>query len=251
MNKQLWTAGFEGERILKVLVIPDVHLKPWMFDRAEEILGVNVAERAVCLMDLADDWGCEDDLDLYDETFDRAVAFQKLFPDTLWCYGNHDLSYVWQRYETGFSEAAIMTVNRRLTELRQTLPHSSQMAYIHRIDNVLFMHGGLTEDFVLRNVPDNARGDIDSTVLRLNCLGRGEMWQEDSPVWFRPQENIEAMHREDEFMQVVGHTPVQRIERDRNVISCDVFSTWPTGEPYGNEEFLLIDTETRDFIGVK
>ena len=64
MNKQLWTAGFEGERILKVLVIPDVHLKPWMFDRAEEILGVNVAERAVCLMDLADDWGCEDDLDL-------------------------------------------------------------------------------------------------------------------------------------------------------------------------------------------
>ena len=168
MNKQLWTAGFEGERILKVLVIPDVHLKPWMFDRAEEILGVNVAERAVCLMDLADDWGCEDDLDLYDETFDRAVAFQKLFPDTLWCYGNHDLSYVWQRYETGFSEAAIMTVNRRLTELRQTLAHSSQMAYIHRIDNVLFCHGGLTDEFVRQYVPAKYYNNIDAVIETIN-----------------------------------------------------------------------------------
>jgi hypothetical protein len=59
------------------------------------------------------------------------------------------------------------------------------------------------------------------------------------------------MFGEGEYLQVVGHTPVERIYRDRNVISCDVFSTWPTGEPYGNEEFLLIDTETWEYIGIK
>ena len=41
---------------MKVLVIPDVHLKPWMFDRASELLESGKAERAVCLMDIADDW---------------------------------------------------------------------------------------------------------------------------------------------------------------------------------------------------
>ena len=41
---------------MKVLVIPDVHLKPWMFERAEEIMKKKMAERAVCLMDIPDDW---------------------------------------------------------------------------------------------------------------------------------------------------------------------------------------------------
>ena len=41
---------------MKALVIPDVHLKPWLFDRASEILNIKTADRAVCLMDIADDW---------------------------------------------------------------------------------------------------------------------------------------------------------------------------------------------------
>ncbi len=44
---------------MKVLVIPDVHLKPWMFERAEEIMKKGMAERAVCLMDIPDDWNQE------------------------------------------------------------------------------------------------------------------------------------------------------------------------------------------------
>ena len=41
---------------MKVLVIPDVHLKPWMFERADKIMEQGAAERAVCLMDIPDDW---------------------------------------------------------------------------------------------------------------------------------------------------------------------------------------------------
>lgn len=40
---------------MRVLVIPDIHLKTWIFD--------------------------------------RAIAFAVGHPDTLWCYGNHDVSY--------------------------------------------------------------------------------------------------------------------------------------------------------------
>ena len=44
---------------MKVLVIPDIHLKTWIFDRAEKILKDGKADRAVCLMDIPDDWNME------------------------------------------------------------------------------------------------------------------------------------------------------------------------------------------------
>ena len=71
---------------MKVLVIPDVHLKPWLFDRASEILNMKKADRAVCLMDIADDWNKQFQTELYRETYDRAVKFAQDHPDTLWCY---------------------------------------------------------------------------------------------------------------------------------------------------------------------
>lgn len=33
---------------MRVLVIPDIHLKPWIFDRTEKILRDGKADRAVC-----------------------------------------------------------------------------------------------------------------------------------------------------------------------------------------------------------
>ena len=80
---------------MKILVIPDVHLKPFMFDQAAQLLKKGEADRAVCLMDIADDWGKQYEIYLYVQTYDAAIRFAKEFPDTLWCYGNHDLSYPW------------------------------------------------------------------------------------------------------------------------------------------------------------
>jgi hypothetical protein len=59
------------------------------------------------------------------------------------------------------------------------------------------------------------------------------------------------MYKETELLQVVGHTPVMQIDRQGNVMSCDLFSTYRTGDPIGTQEFLLIDTETWDYKGVK
>ena len=87
---------------MKVLVIPDVHLKSWMFDRAEEVLKKEHIDCEVCLMDLADDWGHDSDIEAYRETYDRAIAFARQHPMSLWCYGNHDVSYMWQLQESGY-----------------------------------------------------------------------------------------------------------------------------------------------------
>ena len=237
---------------MKVLVIPDIHLKPWIFEAADRILREVPADRAVCLMDIADDWDHEFDLELYRGTYDAAIRFAKDHPDTLWCWGNHDLSYVWQEPESGYSMLAGSLVRQKLRELEQTLPDRGQMAYVHRIDEVLFLHGGLTEVFVEDYVPAKVRQkkDADAVVSAINALGHDELWKDISPIWHRPQYSYMKLWQPDDLLQVVGHTPVDRIEKAGSVISCDVFSTYHNGRPIGTQEFLLVDTEAGEFSGI-
>ena len=125
---------------MKVLVIPDVHLKPHMFRQAAAIMNTRAADRAVCLMDIPDDWDREYDIALYEETYDEAIRFAARFPDTAWCYGNHDLSYFWHCLESGYSSMASATVQRKLLELRRTVPEDHPIQFVQKIDNVLFSH---------------------------------------------------------------------------------------------------------------
>lgn len=123
---------------MRVLVIPDCHLKPWMFEDATAIMNSGKADNAVCLMDIPDDFG-KDDPDLYKKAYDAAIRFAERFPQSLWCYGNHDLSYVWNKPETGFNPAVRMLVREKLEELERTLSSPSQLAYIHPIKNSRFL----------------------------------------------------------------------------------------------------------------
>lgn len=231
---------------MKVLVIPDVHLKPRMFDRAAEILARGNASQAVCLMDLPDDWSQERNTALYEETFERAMEFHREYPGTLWCWGNHDLSYLWNEMESGFSFSARSTVLGCLERFRKTVP-SKQLQYIHRIDDILFLHGGLTEDFVRRFVCGRRYDEIDTVLEKINRLARYEMWDNSSPIWYRPQLSRVRMYKPRKLLQVVGHTPVREVCRDRNILSCDTFSTNRDGTAFGSQKFTLIDTVSRNW----
>lgn len=236
---------------MKILVIPDIHLKPWIFDRAAELMRHAAADKAVCLMDIPDDWHQEKNIDLYIQTFDSAISFQRAFPDTLWCYGNHDLSYVWNQTESGYSYFAHRTVYKKLKELWAEIKDKRHIAYVHRIDNVLFMHGGLTNSYVMEFASDLDYEDTDAILKRINGFGCIEMWYDASPIWCRPQYYTAQMYRQNDMLQIVGHTPVEQITRYRNMVSCDVFSTYRDGRPIGTQEFLLIDTKTWDYEGIK
>jgi len=235
---------------MKVLVIPDVHLKPVMFHRASVLMKQGVADRAVCLMDIPDDWNQEYNVSLYEETYDEAIRFAKEYPETLWCYGNHDLSYIWYRLETGFSRMAYMPVNRKLHELEKTLSENNPIQYVQRIDDVIFCHGGLLDFFVRENVPESKYDDIDAVLDCINELGENEIWNDASPIWLRPQYSNLQMYKQQKLLQVVGHTPVDAITRKDNIISCDVFSTYSDGRPIGTREFLLLDTVTWEYSGI-
>ncbi len=234
---------------MKVLVIPDIHLKPWMFRRASELMKENIAEKAVCLMDIADDWKQQWNLDLYIQSYDTAISFARDYPDTLWCYGNHDVCYPWNQRETGYSRIAARTVSEKLRVLRETLPDAGQLAFIHRIDNVIFLHGGLPDFFVREYIKASYYHDIDKVIETINTFDWQQLWHEDSPIWYRPQIYKGRMYKPRKLLQVVGHTPVKKIYREKNVVSCDVFSTDEEGKAIGTQEFLLIDSVTWKFEG--
>ncbi|MGN0424017.1 MAG: metallophosphoesterase [Acetatifactor sp.] len=236
---------------MKVLVIPDVHLKPWMFTRADILLRKKVAEQAVCLMDIPDDWGKEYDIERYEQTYDEAIRFAKEYPQTRWCYGNHDLCYWWNERESGFSSMAAGTVQRKLLELRRVVPEDNPICYVQRIDDVLFSHGGVLDYFVRESVSSKNYHDVDAVVDTINGLGRASMWNDASPIWLRPQYGNMRLYKPRRLLQVVGHTPMEKLERKKNLISCDVFSTYRDGSPIGTQEFLLLDTKTWEYSGVK
>lgn len=232
---------------MNVLVIPDVHLKPEMFKQASVLMKSQDIDRCVCLMDIPDDWNKQFNISLYEETFKAAIKFQKDHPDTLWCWGNHDLSYVWGMSESGYSKVAEYTVRKYIDKLLDIVP-DDQIEYIHHIDDVLFMHGGLSALFVKTHLEDlGLYDDVDTIISWINSLGPEYMWTNASPIWYRPQLDFRALYKQDTLLQVVGHTPVRKVNTDtvRNFISCDVFSTESNGTRYGEEKFPVIDTKRK------
>lgn len=236
---------------MKVLVIPDIHLKKHMFKQATVLMKHGIADCAVCLMDIPDDWNKEYDVSLYEETYDAAIKFAKDFPDTLWCFGNHDLSYVWHQLESGYSSMASYIVQKKIIELKEVVSKNASVQYVQKIDNVLFSHGGVLNYFVEEHVPKSKYHNVDTVVDIINILGKYEMWNDASPIWLRPQGTRMRMYKPRKLLQVVGHTPMKQITKENNVISCDVFSTYRDGTPIGTEEFLLLDTKTWEYCGIK
>ncbi|MBO7335089.1 MAG: metallophosphoesterase [Lachnospiraceae bacterium] len=231
---------------MKILVIPDVHLKPWIFDKAEAALISGAADSAVCLMDISDDWNMEYNTDLYEETYKRALKFSKDFESTRWCYGNHDVCYAWGQLESGYSVYAEATVCKMLYELEAELLWNKRLAFVQRIDNVIFSHAGLKAGFVKEIVKKHKEyaDDIDTVISFINTLNRERLWANDSPLWYRPQMNNKDVWVREPFIQVVGHTPVEEIYEDKRVISTDVFSTYRDGRQIGESAFLIIDSKT-------
>ena len=234
---------------MKVLIIPDIHLHHKMFDRADEILKFGQADRAVQLGDLVDDWGQQFNLPLYTKTLKRATQFHKDHPDTLWCMGNHDLTYFYPNSgmrESGHSKFAEGEVSVWLREMERAGAKSQIM---HIVDNVIFTHAGLTEDWMKRRFErvgyKNFLPPERGLLHIVNHASLRELWQEDSPIWARPQ--IDNYKMWGDKFQVVGHTPTSTITESNNVLSTDAFSTRQDGSPIGVERFVIVDTESTDW----
>lgn len=233
----------------KVLVIPDIHLKPVMFDKAEKYLSSGEADFAIQMGDMVDDWGEEFNISLYDRTLMRAIKFQKDHPNTLWVMGNHDYGY-WHPdmgvKESGHSK---FQEGNTLSLLQELERQGGEQKIMHVVDNVIFTHAGLTETWVKRQklLIEAGWGDFETAdLLRLvNFAAPAELWLEESPIWARPQVDEYDMYPAK--LQVVGHTPMKTPTERWGVLSTDVFSTYRNGAPYGDQQFVIVDTQTGEW----
>ena len=224
----------------KVFVIPDVHLKNWMFEETRNLLKTTPCDKIVLLGDLVDDWSQQSNLKLYKKTLDEAASFMKDH-DVLLCYGNHDMSYKWEIEEAGYSDLARDTVLYGLNKIENCVS-PERIAFVHRIDNTVFSHAGILEEFAGEYLSD-LNMDIDDAIAEINEMDSDGLWNDISPIWCRPQDyhsGIELFHSE--LFQVVGHTPVPEPLKQENLLTLDTFSTDPDGRPIGDERFVIVDT---------
>lgn len=132
----------------------------------------------------------------------------------------------------------------KLEELENSLKSPVQINIMHRIDNVLFSHGGLTADFLGWLNKDLLDADIEEVIAAVNDAPHDYLWNDESPLWFRPQYETREIFRADIYKQVVGHTPVEKIFEKDGIISTDVFSTYRDGRQIGESAMMVIDSET-------
>ena len=230
---------------MNVFVIPDIHLKPWIVEKASKLIEDGCYEKIVMLGDFVDDWYQQRNLELYSETLAAITRFLKRYGDDVYiCLGNHDISYIWEAHETGYSTYARDMVVYGLNEMMEFLP-AENTAYIHRIENILFSHAGLTEAFVKRVFGRGPKLELDDMISRINSLPKDYIWSDDSPIWARPQYGEMRMYPVN-MMQVVGHTPVEAPleEQGGKLLTLDTFSTFPDGRAIGDQMFVWVDSVT-------
>ena len=224
----------------KVLVIADIHLKPWIVRSAIKLMEDMNLETAVFLGDGADDWDKEDDIALYNETYYYITEFMERFPKSLFCYGNHEAAYLWRKREnSGYSTHSELVIWSALLDLKRRM--GQRVAFVHKIQNTIFSHAPIVVPFVEKLGLSNDISD-DELIGKINDLGSEMLWTDDSPIWIRP--DSEKLVPYSDKLQVTGHTPVRNpVVIYNKVLLCDLFSTNSGGQPIGSQDFIIVDTK--------
>ena len=242
----------------KILVIPDVHLRGWMFEEADKLMKEQEIDQAVCLGDLVDDWGQQENHAAYESLFQKVFEFDKEHPNTLWCYGNHDISYTWKKYETGYSSHEEEYVRSMFSQMRKMM--KERLNFCHVIGKCMFTHAGITWEFLddLRYRGFKIRGirSIEDVRDIVNQCGEKELWRDESPIWARPEGSRGYVRpfMDYDCLQIVGHTPVKTNymsvdkynydqPRMQNIYLCDCFSTYQDGTPIGVMKYPVISED--------
>ena len=232
---------------MKVLVIPDIHLKTHMLLKARKIMLSGKADMAVFLGDIVDDWGCGDNDLLYKDVFEEVVKFKKDFPNSKYCVGNHELAYLYNMPCSGTSIKLLGLVTQLLYGLRHEFGADFGVAI--RQDNVIFSHAGISEDWLKVHYERELSLGVSAEALleRINYLEDKDrrLWEDESPVWLRP--SSQKLFLENKVLHVVGHTPVYEPTQEGGMLILDTFSTMPSGENIGNAKFVIINTETQEW----
>lgn len=203
---------------MKVLAVGDIHTKIWILDAVFDI--IDEYDLLVFVGDYADDWKAtpQDTIN----TWKTLKFMQEAYPEkVILVTGNHDYIYVKNTPSTasGYNQITQHLIN--MPENREVRDWLEKLPIVKFVDGVAYSHAGLVD-----------------TYHHEDELRVSKMWQNDSPLWVRPQDYIEYK----QIPQVFGHTPSPTCwEVDKNIWCIDTFSTYQDGTPIGDETVLEIE----------
>lgn len=232
---------------MRVLVMPDAHLKTDLVDAVEKVMKTDKADYCVSLGDWSDDWitTVED----YHRFFKRFLEFYEKYCDKMHlCWGNHDYGY-WRypNMNSGYNVDADIVVRKYIRELYE---YAGPITLTHVIDNVIFSHAGIT-NYLFKEYKKVVHRQIDRSFIdwiNLELIDdRERLWQDSSPLWHRPTNKLRVNTFNPNIMQVVGHTPVMTVMRDNpdNILYTDTWSTNNRKERLGDKSLAIVDTESQ------
>lgn len=223
----------------RALIVPDAHLKIDVIERGMELADKLMCDRVILLGDYFDDWlGMT--TDYYDMRTYLKELLRKNHGRVIPLLGNHELSYL------GFPCSGY---NRSVEHVvRGTVENDHRFVFAYSLDGVLYSHAGATREWVINNelIPKhmvkyhmgikNGAEMVEDAIYKADYSQMAQAGpargghSSPSPVWADLTELIADPIGK--FTQVVGHTPVEQIEKIGNCYFCDVYSNGNESDEY-------------------
>lgn len=231
---------------MKVLCLPDCHLKIELLERVGQLLKQHPDWQCVSLGDWADDW--QRSPEEYQEFFNQFLNFCYYHQDNLHlCWGNHDYAY-WTKPGScsGYVADAKDIVRSAIYEIGESISNIST-AYL--LSTTLFSHAGVSQYAfnqylrTVHNYPQLSFFEWLEEMLPRYALDLG------FPLWYRPSNNPHKNTFNPHILQVVGHTPVPTItySKEDNVLYTDTWSTDSKRNSLGDKSLVVVEPATQEW----
>ena len=227
---------------MKTLLVGDTHLMCGLIlSFVSTVIKKRDVKRVILMGDYTDQWGCLSCPDIYKDDlrllYDWKVAQEQQGIHVILLAGNHDVPYLINEkvYYSLANQQGFQWVKEILLSLKL------QIAY--QLDDYLVSHAGYTEDYE----PEAwhfesllAQHLYDLKVLHEQAgISRGGRFKTGSPIWADFNRDLAVNPNLNHLKQIVGHTPVRKIETAKQTIPIDTFSLDRAHFPIGDGSMLL------------
>lgn len=211
---------------MRDLIVPDIHMKLNMMDYVIKTAKEHNVDHITFLGDYFDEWNQKMNAQLYRDTIKQLERINQDFNCTF-LIGNHDVPYLINRtyhFSTPFDDVRL--------EIRDCL-RKLKVQLVHNVQGYYCSHAGITEGFE----PEPwAYQEVSNRIGNLVDLDSNDY----SPIWMRPQ-NIYVPDAYEK--QIVGHSPVETVIYNSEIIFTDTWSVTPQGNPIGDKSLIIIENK--------
>ena len=227
---------------MKTLLIGDTHLMARIIlPKVSAIVQELAVNRVIFTGDYTDQWGCvgldncyKDDLRfLY--RWKQEMISQEI--EVVMLIGNHDAPYLIGK-QVNYSVANVFTF-----EWVKKMLYNLELQIAYWLDDFLISHAGYTANYEpmkwhFETITKDYQKKLQSLHNHVGLSRRGR-YITGSPIWADLKRDMIEYYHKDFPKQIVGHSRVDSISLDENIIGIDTFSLDTNHQPLGNGDMLV------------